>query len=178
MKKIHDILEHSDTNGTIPTLNFLENELDNINSLIHLIKVIDFCDILKILLEYGLYNSHCLKLKIIFFVKNEKYLFMKYDMYNSENEQLNKKKLNYKKNEHFKKLVFGIDSMLDKFQNTSVKFYNTNLIEQPLEIFLNIQNIEILRTYFLNKELFSAYQSFYLNKQLQLQGNKQNLKKI
>lgn len=178
MNKIHEILEHSDKNGTVPTLNFLESEVEELQGLIHLIKVIDFCDIIKILLEYGICESYSLKLKINFIIKNDKYVYIKYEMYNSHNELLNRKNLNYKRNQPLKKIAYGIESMLDKFQNTSVKFLNEAVIKEPKEIILNHHNIEVLRNFLLNKELFSSYQSFYLQKTLKGQREEHNLKKI
>lgn len=163
MNKIQKILEFSDTNGTIPTLTKLNNEINELEKLKYLINVIDFCDILKILVQYTLPNNVKLKFN---FIKKENFINIKNELYNPEAEVMSNRIINLKKNRNLKQIYYGINTMLEKFQNVPIEFFNENNINEEIEISLNLNNLEVLKEYFLSRELFNSYQAYYLKKHL------------
>lgn len=171
-----EILAICHEKGPISSLNHIATQKKLLDEMFHLIKVIEFCSVLKLILKGLLYDDKTVYLQ--FYIENS-------DATNSI-ISIKHKILTADKTEMHKipgwtqtPAEYSIFQLFIKFlDNINKEFINENLLEQPFVIQLKDSNIEKIKEVLLNKELYSIYQVDFLNRMLEKNEKKESNTKI
>lgn len=172
-----EILDICQNKGPITALNHISSQKRILDEMFHLIKVIEFCSVLKLILKGLLHDDKIVYLQL--YVESD-------EIHNSSMISIKHKILTADKTEMQKipgwtqtPAEYSIFQLFIKFlDNIDKDFINENLIIQPFVIQLKDSNIEKIKEALLNKHLYSIYQADFLNRILDTKEHKEKNTKI
>lgn len=159
MDKLFNILEIYHKNGMWDAYNCISENKKNLDEQAHLIKVLQFCELLSILIDLE--------------TKREKLLYISLQVQNIEYSvnahtiKLSYGLFDYNKNLYTdKNLDLGIKAAIENLGVFSAEFISPNLLQNPSLIPLRESIKEQLKEILLNKKLYTAYQTDFLKRTL------------
>lgn len=172
-----EILEICHSKGPINALNCIANQKKTLDEMHHLIKVIEFCSVLKLILKGLLYDDKIIYLE--FYTEKtidstETHISIKHKILTSNRQEMQKIP-----GWTQTPAEYSIFQLFIKFLDSVNKdFINESLLTTPFVVELKTSNIEKIKEILLNKELYKVYQSDYLNRLLKQKDSKEISTKI
>lgn len=159
MDKLFNILEVYHKSGMWEAHHCIAEYKKNLDEQTHMIKVLQFCELLPILIDLE--------------IKQDKLIFLELSVENIEysvNNHIIKlayKLLNYEKEPYFdKNLEIGIKAAIENLGGFPAEFISENLLLNPSHIPLRESIKEQLKEILLNKKMYTLYQTDFLKRTL------------
>lgn len=172
-----EVLDICHNKGPIAAFNQISQQKKVLDEMFHLIKVIEFCSVLKLILKGLLHDDKIVYLQFYIEDNQDK---------NETNISIKHKILTADKTEMQKipgwtqtPAEYSIFQLFIKFlDNINKDFINDELLVKPFVIQLKDSNVEKIKEILLNKNLYSIHQMDFLNRMLDTKNNKEINTKI